>query len=307
MARFQRHTVLWCRRSSSRAGTPPAPAAPGAVPRRAPAAPARAAARSPPAAPAAPVAPPAGPEGDPADPAAGPAGGVAVVHRLLEQRHPGLLPEPVAEEGGGVAGDGQHRAGGQLGGVVVGREPVGVDPQVDLEGGVGALQADVVGGQLQRVGPVDPDPERLPAQPADAVVERPVAGRVREGRQPEVLGAQGGQDADHRHPAAVPAAARRTMPRAWSSSLAKAAKGRPASGAGVRFSSRLKRSTSRTTRGSAASSRTTWFSGRARPWPSTRNSSSSAPTVAGPVPKPGRSSRRPRAARQSSRRRSNRR
>jgi hypothetical protein len=110
----------------------------------------------------------------------------------------------VAEEGGGVAGHGQHRGGGQLGGVEGGREPLGVDPQVDLERGVGPLQADVVGGQLQRIGAVDPDAERLLAQPADAVVEGPVAGRVRERGQPEVLGPQGGQNSDHHDPAVVP-------------------------------------------------------------------------------------------------------
>ncbi len=83
------------------------------------------------------------------------------------------------------------------------------------------------------------------------------------------------------------AAARRTMLSAWSSSLANAAKGRPWSGAGVRLSSRLNRSISRTTRGSPASARTTWFSGRARPWLSTRNSSSSAPTLGRAGPEAG--------------------
>ena len=68
---------------------------------------------------------------------------------------------------------------------------VRVDAQVDLEGGVGALEADVVGGQLQRVGPVDADPERLLAQPAQAVVEGPVTGRVRQGGQLKVPGSEG--------------------------------------------------------------------------------------------------------------------
>jgi hypothetical protein len=110
----------------------------------------------------------------------------------------------VAEEGGGVAGHGQGRAGGQLGGVEVVGEAVRVDPQVDLEGGVGPLQADVVGGHLQRVGPRDPDPERLLAQPPQPVVEGAVAGRVRQRGQLEVVGFQGGQDPDHHQPAAVP-------------------------------------------------------------------------------------------------------
>jgi len=110
----------------------------------------------------------------------------------------------VAEEGGGVARDGQDRAGGQLGGVEMGGEREGVDPQVDLEGGVGALEADVVGGQLQRVGPVDRHLERFLAQPADAVIEGPVADRVRDRGQLQVLDAQGGEDPDHHDPAAVP-------------------------------------------------------------------------------------------------------
>jgi hypothetical protein len=147
---------------------------------------------------------PPGPEGDPGHPPAGPADSVAVVDRLLEQRHPGLLPQPVAEEGGGVASDGQDRAGGQLGGVEMGGEREGFDPQMDLEGGVGPLQADVVGGQFQRVGTVDPHLERFLAQPADAVVEGPVADRVRDRGQLQVLDAQGGEDPDHHDPAAVP-------------------------------------------------------------------------------------------------------
>jgi hypothetical protein len=148
-------------------------------------------------------------------------------------------------------------------------ELVRVDPQVDLEGGVGPLEADVVGGQLQRVGPVDPDPERLLAQPPQAVVEGPVAGAI---------------------------------PRDWSSSLARAANGRPASGARVKFDSRLNRSISSTTRGSAVSALTSWLRGRARPLSLTRHSSSSAPTVAWPLPKAGRSSSLPSATRHSSRR-----
>ena len=38
-------------------------------------------------------------------------GALAVVDRLLEHRDPGLVPQPVAEEGGRVAGHGQRRRG----------------------------------------------------------------------------------------------------------------------------------------------------------------------------------------------------
>jgi hypothetical protein len=93
---------------------------------------------------------------------------VAVVGGLLEQGHPGLLPQPAAEEGGRVAGHRQHRRGGHGGRVPGGAEAVGVHAQVHLEGGVGALQGDVVADQLDRlgVGALDADPDRLLAQAA---------------------------------------------------------------------------------------------------------------------------------------------
>jgi hypothetical protein len=146
---------------------------------------------------------PAGAEGDAADAPAGLARRVPVVDHLLEQRHPRLLPQPASEEDRGVARDRQHGAGGELHGVVDVGEPLRVDPQVELEGGVGALQRHVVDRQLQGIGTVDPDPRRLLAQAPDPVVQGPEAPGVREGGEPQVLGAQGGQDPGHHHPAAV--------------------------------------------------------------------------------------------------------
>jgi hypothetical protein len=64
-------------------------------------------------------------------------------------------------------------------------EPVGVDPQVDLERGVGALQAEIVGDQLQGVGPGGPDPEWLPAQPANAAKGRPAGAKSGAPNQPQ--------------------------------------------------------------------------------------------------------------------------
>ena len=78
---------------------------------------------------------------------------------------------------------------------------------MDLEGGVGAFQRHVVAldGDLLVVVAGDLDPERLLAQPLDAVVEGAVAVRVGDHAAMQVVLAEGGQHADHRHPAAVAA------------------------------------------------------------------------------------------------------
>ena len=131
------------------------------------------------------------------------AAAVAVLDRLLEQRDPGLLPEPAAEEGRRVAGRGQGRGGGQLGRVVDPGEVRRGDPQVQLERGVRPLEHDVFGGQLQRFFAGDPDEERAPVQPPQAAVQCPVAGRVGHHAQVNVGQAEGRQDADQRDPAVV--------------------------------------------------------------------------------------------------------
>ena len=131
------------------------------------------------------------------------AGAVAVLDRLLEQRDPGLLPEPAAQEGRRVTGRGQRRGGGQLGRVVDPGEVRRGDSQVQLERGVRPLEGDVLGGQLQRVFAADPDEERAPVQPPQAAVQRPVAGRVGHHAQVQMGRAEGRQDADQRDPALV--------------------------------------------------------------------------------------------------------
>jgi hypothetical protein len=105
---------------------------------------------------------PAGPERHAGKPAAEPAA-VTVVDGLLAQGDAGLFPQPVAKEGGRVAGHGQRRGGGQLDGVVGAGEGGRVDPQVDLEGGVGPLQDNVVAVQLQRIGAGDAQVEGVVA------------------------------------------------------------------------------------------------------------------------------------------------
>jgi hypothetical protein len=77
--------------------------------------------------------------------------------------------------------------------------------KVHLERGVGPLHDDVVAHHPQRLGvaAADLDLERLGLDPAEAPVQRPVAGGVGDGPAVQVLVAQGGQDADHGHPAAV--------------------------------------------------------------------------------------------------------
>ncbi len=128
---------------------------------------------------------------------------VAVVGRGLEQRDAGLLPQVAAEEGRGVAADREHRPDGELGGVVHAREVGRGRAQVDLPGGVGALQDDVLDLQLQALDTVDLDPERLGAHPPHPPAERPVAGLVAQGVAGEVEHGERGQDADGHHPAAL--------------------------------------------------------------------------------------------------------
>ena len=203
MARFQRQTVPWCSRSSSRRG--------GSSPGWAwvaglgvadegqqrlvqPDALGEQLERS--------IAQPAGAEGGARRPAPRPAA-IAVFDRLLEQGDPGLLPEPVAEERGRVAGHREGRGGRQLGRVVHAGEIVRGDPQVHLERAVRPLQGNIVAGQLQRFGTGDPYLERTAAEPPQAAVQGPVPGRAGHRAGAEVRLAEGGQHADQRDPAMV--------------------------------------------------------------------------------------------------------
>ena len=67
---------------------------------------------------------------------------------------------------------------GELRGVVDAGEVGGRRAQMDLPGGVGALQDDVLDLQLQPLDAFDAHPERLRAQPPDAPAQRPVAALV---------------------------------------------------------------------------------------------------------------------------------
>ena len=114
---------------------------------------------------------PAGPERHPGDSAAGPAGGVAVVDRLLEQRHPGLLPSrwprkvgefPAAANTGAVASWAALKW-------AVNRS--GSTRRWSWKEVLAPSRPTSSAAILQGVVAVDPDPERLPAQPPQAVVE----------------------------------------------------------------------------------------------------------------------------------------
>ncbi len=128
---------------------------------------------------------------------------LAIVNRLLEQSDPCLVPEPVAQECGRVAGHGQHRCRGQLDRVVGAREVGRIDPKVHLERAVRPLQRDILAGQLERVLARDPDAERVLAEPPQAAVQRPVTRHIRHDAGTEVSLPQGGQNANQREPACV--------------------------------------------------------------------------------------------------------
>ena len=206
MARFQRQTVPWCSLSSSRRGGSPIWAAPawgspglgvadeGQQRLVQPDALGEQLERS--------VAQPAGAERGARRPPPR-AAAIAVLDRLLEHGDPGLLPEPVAEERGRVAGHREGRRRGQLHCVIHPGEVARGDPQVYLERAVRPLDRNILAGQLQRFGTGDLYPQRAPAEPPQAAVQRQVAGRAGHRAGAEVRLAERGQYADQRGPAAV--------------------------------------------------------------------------------------------------------
>ena len=201
MARFQRQIVPWCSLSSSRPGGSAAPGAPGREVADEgqqrlvqPDALGEQLERS--------VAQPAGAQRGARWPAPRPAA-IAVLDRLLEQGDPGLLPEPVAEERGRVAGHREDRRRRQLHRVVHAGELARGDPQVHLERAVRPLQRNGLAGQLERFGTGDLYLERAPAEPPQAAVQGPVAGRAGHRVGAEVCLAERGQYGDQRDPAVV--------------------------------------------------------------------------------------------------------
>jgi hypothetical protein len=128
---------------------------------------------------------------------------LAIVNRLLEHSDPCLVPEPVAQKGGRVAGHGQRGCRGQLDRVVGAREVGRVDAKVHLERAVRPFQRDILAGQLERVLARDPDAERVVAEPPQTGVQRPVARHIRDHAGTQVSLPQGGQNANEREPARV--------------------------------------------------------------------------------------------------------
>ena len=126
-----------------------------------------------------------------------------VVDRLLEQRHAGLVPEPLPQERGRVARGRERDRRGELGRVVDRGELAGIHTKVELQRRGGPLVGDVVAAQLERVFAVDVELERLAAQAAQTGGQRAVAQRLRHGFGFEIAGSQCRQDSDHRDAAAV--------------------------------------------------------------------------------------------------------
>ena len=120
----------------------------------------------------------------------------AGVHRLPEQGDARLLPEPMAQEQGGVARRGDRNAARQLHGVVDGHELVGIDLHVELERRVERLQHQVVVRGVERVGAADLDAEVAAAVRAHGAVDLGVAGQRRHPVEAEVLPAERREDAD---------------------------------------------------------------------------------------------------------------
>ena len=135
---------------------------------------------------------------DPADAAAAARGHAVQAHRLLEQRHPGLVPQVHAEQERRVAGD-RHRRRLQRQRGVVGLDRLRLRHlQVDLERGAGGLQHHVLMQAVQAVAAADVDLQRAAlAQLHHPLVERLVAVHAAHAVDRQVALLDGRQDADH--------------------------------------------------------------------------------------------------------------
>ena len=119
------------------------------------------------------------------------------VRGLLEQRDPGLLPQPPAEQERGIGGQRDLDARDRLGGVPVVREGFRGDLDVQLHAGAGGFWRDAVGVGDQPLRAVDLDAHVLTARREDLLVDHLVP-RVRgQDALVQVALLQRRQDADH--------------------------------------------------------------------------------------------------------------
>ena len=139
---------------------------------------------------------------------------------------------------GELPADRERWRGRQLHRVVSAGEILRSDPQVHLERGIRPLERDLLAGQLERVIADDPDLDRTLAEPAQAAAQGVVAGRVGHDVAIQMRPAEGRMPISAIRPWRARAASP-TRARSRPSSLASAANGRPASGTGEEFSSRL--------------------------------------------------------------------
>ncbi len=107
------------------------------------------------------------------------------------------MPELLAEQEGRVGREGHLHPGDRLRRVPVRREVLRVDLEVELRAGAGGLRGDGVRVGAQPVDAGHLDVQVLAARREDLVVEQPVARVLRQGALPDVLVAQGGEDARH--------------------------------------------------------------------------------------------------------------
>ena len=121
----------------------------------------------------------------------------AGVEQLLQQYDAGFLPCLATEQIRGVRSHRHLCPGDCLSGVVVGGEPVWWYPQMQLQAGRGGIGSDRVGGELDRLSPVDDAHQERPVtRGAHAAGQQLVARVVGKPLDGQLLGAEGRQHAD---------------------------------------------------------------------------------------------------------------
>ena len=113
--------------------------------------------------------------------------GRPAVHGLLEQGHPGFVPQAVSQKQRRIRTHRNHDGTDELGGIVQGGEIRRPNPEMYLERGIRSFQCDVVTGHVERVEPVDAYLKWPVPQFTQRGGKRTIPGKVGQGCRLQVL------------------------------------------------------------------------------------------------------------------------